>query len=51
MRVAEVDLAAELEDLLFGGGELADGLRARLRDRLADLGLAREVLGCGGVIG
>ena len=51
MRVPEVDLTAELEDLLLGGGELADGLRARLRARLADLGFAREVLGRGGIVG
>ena len=46
MRVAEVDLAAELEHLLFGGGELARGLGvgAGFGDGLADLELAAEVI-------
>ena len=46
MRVAEVDLAAEIEDLLLGGGELARrlGVGAGFGDGLADLELAAEVV-------
>ena len=46
MRVAEVDLAAEIEDLLLGGGELARrlGVGSGFGDGLADLELAAEVV-------
>ena len=49
MGVAEVDLAAEHEDLLLGGRELARGFRIRagLGHGLADLELAGEVVSGG----
>ena len=53
MRVAEVDLAAELEELVLLGGELARrlGIGAGFGDRLADLELAVEVVRRGLVAG
>ena len=50
VRVAEIDLPSELENLVFGCGQLAGGLWRGVGDRQADLGFAGEVFGRGGVV-